>query len=159
MFMCGLATQRRKRGLRAATVNVGAIIGAGYMQCESRRSPDAIVQKLHMMRLSEEDWHQAVGEAIDASRLDSAHGPELTTGLQTCLSTWSILPPGLPIPGIPSSSRIPSQAAATRMMPQRQPLYRQQGKISTSSSGVGKVAHSGLFRGNIKHRCLRGPAS
>lgn len=60
---------------------VGAIIGAGYVERESRRSLDAIVQKLHMMRLSEEDWHQAVGEAIDTSRLDSAHGPELTTGL------------------------------------------------------------------------------
>lgn len=81
MFMCGLAAQRRKRGLRAATVNVGAIIGAGYMERESRRSLDAIVQKLHMMRLSEEDWHQAVGEAINASRLHSGNGPELTTGL------------------------------------------------------------------------------
>lgn len=81
MFMCALAAQRRERGLRAATVNVGAIIGAGYMERESRRSLDAIVQKLHMMRLSEEDWHQAMGEAIDASRLQSKVGPELTTGL------------------------------------------------------------------------------
>ncbi|ROV88308.1 hypothetical protein VMCG_10475 [Cytospora schulzeri] len=80
-FMCGLAAQRRERGYRAATVNVGAIIGAGYMERESRRALDSIVQKLHMMRLSEEDWHQAISEAIDASRLASDHGPELTTGL------------------------------------------------------------------------------
>lgn len=80
-FMCSLAAQRRKRGLRAATVNAGAIIGAGYMERESRRALDLIVQKLHMMRLSEEDWCQAICEAIDASRLDSPHGPELTTGL------------------------------------------------------------------------------
>lgn len=81
MFMCALAAQRRLRGYRAATVNVGAIVGAGYMERESRRALDAVVQKLHMMRLSEEDWHQAICEAIDASRLGSGHGPELTTGL------------------------------------------------------------------------------
>ena len=80
-FMCSLAAQRRKRGFRAATVNAGAIIGAGYMERESRRALDQIVQRLHMMHLSEEDWCQAICEAIDASRLDSPHGPELTTGL------------------------------------------------------------------------------
>lgn len=80
-FMCGLAEQRRRRGLRAAAVNAGAIIGAGYMERESRRALDAIVQKLYMMKLSEEDWHQAILEAIDASRLESPHGPEITTGL------------------------------------------------------------------------------
>lgn len=81
MFMCALAAQRRRRGYRAATVNVGAIMGAGYMERESRRALDDVVQKLHMMRLSEEDWHQAICEAIDASRLESRYGPELTTGL------------------------------------------------------------------------------
>lgn len=80
-FMCALAAQRRKRGLRAATVNSGAIIGAGYMERESRRALDMIVQKLNMMRLSEEDWCQTICEAIDASRLESDVGAELTTGL------------------------------------------------------------------------------
>ncbi|KAI5865338.1 putative polyketide synthase [Durotheca rogersii] len=81
MYMCSLAAQRRKRGLRAATVNAGAIMGAGYMERESRRALDLIVQKLHMMRMSEEDWNQALCEAIDASRLESPYGPEITTGL------------------------------------------------------------------------------
>lgn len=80
-FMCSLAAQRRKRGLRAATVNGGAIMGAGYMERESRRTLDMIVQKLHMMRMSEEDWNQSICEGIDASRLDSIAGSELTTGL------------------------------------------------------------------------------
>ena len=80
-FMSSLAAQRRKRGLRASTVNGGAIIGAGYMERESRRALDLIVQKLHIMRLSEDDWCQSICEAIDASRLDSPNGPELTTGL------------------------------------------------------------------------------
>ncbi|KAE8548385.1 hypothetical protein EYB25_008763 [Talaromyces marneffei] len=80
-FMCALAAQRRKRGLRAATVNGGAIIGAGYMERESRKALDMIVQKLQMMRLSEEDWNQTICEAIDASRLESPYGPEITAGL------------------------------------------------------------------------------
>lgn len=79
-FMCSLAAQRRKRGFRAATVNAGAIIGAGYMQ-RDRRALDHIVERLHMMRLSEEDWCQAISEAIDASRFESPHGLEITTGL------------------------------------------------------------------------------
>ncbi|RYP50278.1 hypothetical protein DL768_004172 [Monosporascus sp. mg162] len=80
-FMCALAAQRRKRGLRAVTLNGGAIIGAGYMERESSRALDMIVRKLHMMRMSEEDWCQSFCEAIDASRLESPYGPELTTGL------------------------------------------------------------------------------
>lgn len=92
-FMCGLAAERRKRGLRAAAINVGAIVGAGYMERETRRALDAVVQKLSMMRLSEEDWHQAIGEAIDASRLESAHGPELTAGLSDVALDASDVPP------------------------------------------------------------------
>jgi hypothetical protein len=80
-FMCSLAAQRRKRGLRAATMNGGAIMGAGYMERESRRALDLIVQKLHMMRMSEEDWNQSICEGIHACHLDSTAGHELTTGL------------------------------------------------------------------------------
>jgi len=80
-FMCGLAAQRRKRGLRSAAVNIGAIIGAGYMARQSRKELDNIVERYHMLRMSEEDWCQAICEAIDACRLESPHGPELITGL------------------------------------------------------------------------------
>jgi NAD(P)-dependent dehydrogenase (short-subunit alcohol dehydrogenase family)/SAM-dependent methyltransferase len=80
-FMCSLAAQRRKRGFRAAAVNGGAIIGAGYMEREARRAWDKIAQHNYMMRLSEEDFVQSICEAIDASRLDSPYGPEISTGL------------------------------------------------------------------------------
>ena len=70
-FMCSLAAQRRKRGLRAAAVNGGAIIGAGYMERKNRRAWDRIAQNAYMMRLSEEDFVQSVCEAIHASRIDS----------------------------------------------------------------------------------------
>lgn len=80
-FMCSLAANRRKRGLRAAAINGGAIVGAGYMERESRRALDQIVERLHMMRLSEDDWCMSICEAIDACRLESPHGPEISTGL------------------------------------------------------------------------------
>ncbi|KAI0194522.1 putative polyketide synthase [Xylaria flabelliformis] len=80
-FMCGLAAHRRKRGLRSAAVNIGAIIGAGYVARQSRKEQDSIVERYLLQRLSEEDWCQAISEAIEACRRDSSHGPELTTGL------------------------------------------------------------------------------
>ncbi|KAH6652395.1 putative polyketide synthase [Truncatella angustata] len=79
-FMCSLAAQRQKRGLQTAAVNGGAIIGAGYMERDSRRTWDRITQNNWMMRMSEDDFVQSVCEGIEASRLDS-HGPEITTGL------------------------------------------------------------------------------
>ncbi|KAI0014647.1 putative polyketide synthase [Xylariomycetidae sp. FL0641] len=79
-FLWGLAAQRRKRGFRASAVDIGAIIGAGYLAREHRRDLDAIVERYAMLRMSEEDWCHAICEAIDVSRLDSAHGPGLTTG-------------------------------------------------------------------------------
>ncbi|KAI8949604.1 putative polyketide synthase [Xylaria longipes] len=80
-FMCGLAAHRRKRGLRSAAVNIGAIIGAGYVARQSRKEQDSIVERYLLQRLSEEDWCQAISEAIEACRRDSPHGPELTLGL------------------------------------------------------------------------------
>ncbi len=89
MFLCGLAAQRRKRGLRAVAVNIGAIIGAGYLQRESRRELDAIIKRLNLLRLSEEDWHQSICEAINACRLG---WPELTTGIADVPLDTSLVP-------------------------------------------------------------------
>lgn len=80
-FMCGLAAHRRKRGLRSAAVNIGAIIGAGYVARQSRKEQDSIVERYLLQRLSEEDWCQAISEGIEACRRDSPNGPEITTGL------------------------------------------------------------------------------
>ncbi|KAI1735293.1 hypothetical protein F4680DRAFT_452988 [Xylaria scruposa] len=83
-FMCSLAAKRRKRGLRAAAVNGGAIIGAGYMERETRKTWDRVAHNAWMMRLSEEDFVQSICEGIEASRLSLAsHGPEVSTGLHT----------------------------------------------------------------------------
>lgn len=80
-FMTSLAAQRRKRGLAATALNVGAIIGAGYMERESSKSLDLTVSKMALMHLSEQDYHQLFSEGIDAGRPDSGDEAELTTGL------------------------------------------------------------------------------
>ncbi|RYP43239.1 hypothetical protein DL770_011775 [Monosporascus sp. CRB-9-2] len=82
-FMRSLAAQRRKRGLRAAAVNVGTIMGAGYLEREKSRDWDRTSRKNYLFRMSEDDFAQAVCEAIDASRLDSPYGPEISTGLKS----------------------------------------------------------------------------
>lgn len=80
-FMTSLAAQRRKRGLAATALNVGAIIGAGYMERESSKSLDLTVSKMALMHLSEQDYHQLFAEGIDAGQPGSGDEAELTTGL------------------------------------------------------------------------------
>lgn len=79
--MCGVAANRRKRGLAATAVNVGAVIGAGYITRETDRALDVTVQKMAMMHLSEEDFHQIFAESMEAGYLESHDGPEISTGL------------------------------------------------------------------------------
>ncbi|KAI1262877.1 putative polyketide synthase [Xylariaceae sp. FL1019] len=81
-FMCGLAAQRRRRGLRAAAVDIGVIVGAGYRAREKRRELDNIIDKWLMIPMSGHDWCQAISEAIEACRLDSPNGSEVITGLK-----------------------------------------------------------------------------
>ena len=80
MGMCGVAANRRKRGLASSVVNVGAIIGVGYIT-QSDRQLDVTVAKTAMMHLSEEDFHQIFLEAMEAGYPDSTAGPEISTGL------------------------------------------------------------------------------
>ncbi|RYP64846.1 hypothetical protein DL769_006521 [Monosporascus sp. CRB-8-3] len=80
-FMCALAAQRRKRGVAGTALNVGAIIGAGYMERESSKALDLTVSKMALMHLSEEDFHQLFAEGIKAGHPGSPSGPELSTGL------------------------------------------------------------------------------
>ena len=80
MGMCGVAANRRKRGLASVAVNVGAVMGAGYIT-QSDRQLDVTVAKMAMMHLSEEDFHQIFAEAMEAGYIDSPVGPEVSTGL------------------------------------------------------------------------------
>lgn len=80
MGMVGVAANRRKRGLRSSTANVGAIIGVGYIT-ESASRLDLTVANTHLIHLNEEDFHQIFAEVLEAGYLDSLAGPEITTGI------------------------------------------------------------------------------
>ena len=80
MGMVGVAANRRKRGLNSIAVNVGAIIGVGYIT-QSDRQLDQTVAKMAMMHLSDDDFHQIFAEAMEGGHLDSTVGAELSTGL------------------------------------------------------------------------------
>lgn len=82
-FMCGVAAQRRKRGLAATAVNLGAIAGVGLLERGDKKVLDSIIQRLSLMPVSEGYFHEIFAEAIEAGRPESALcGPELTTALR-----------------------------------------------------------------------------
>ncbi|KAL7776920.1 hypothetical protein CFE70_007340 [Pyrenophora teres f. teres 0-1] len=92
MGMIGVAGHRRKRGLRSSVVNVGAIIGVGYIT-QSDRQLDVTVAKTAMMHLSEQDFHQIFAECMEAGHLDNDSGPEISTGLLQITPDTIDIPP------------------------------------------------------------------
>ncbi|KAI1374301.1 hypothetical protein F4677DRAFT_461577 [Hypoxylon crocopeplum] len=92
MGMIGVAGCRRKRGLRSSVVNVGAIIGVGYIT-QSDRQLDVTVAKTAMMHLSEQDFHQIFAECMEAGHLDNPNGPEISTGLLSVTPESINIPP------------------------------------------------------------------
>ncbi|KAI1819734.1 PKS-NRPS hybrid [Xylaria intraflava] len=83
MFMSGLAAQRRRRGLNASTVHIGAIFGNGYVTRELTLAQQEFLRKVGNMWLSEQDFRQLFAEAIFAGQLENGTSPELSTGLMT----------------------------------------------------------------------------
>lgn len=81
-FMISLAAQRRKRGLAASVIDIGAIMGIGYMAREVSQSVLDQLRKAGYMWMSERDFQLAFAEAILAGRPDSGANPELITGLR-----------------------------------------------------------------------------
>ncbi|PKS11761.1 hypothetical protein jhhlp_001750 [Lomentospora prolificans] len=82
-FMASLATQRRRRGLAASVINIGAILGTGYVSRELSLQQQEYLRKVGLVWMSEQDAHEIFAEGILASRPDSADSPEFETGLRT----------------------------------------------------------------------------
>ena len=81
-FMCALARQRRENGLVASVVNIGVIIGVGYVTREVSHADQKNLRKGGYMWMSERDFHQIFAEAVLAGRPDSGLDPEISTGLR-----------------------------------------------------------------------------
>lgn len=82
MFLAGLAAQRRARGVAGSTVNIGAIVGNGYVTRELTLAQQVALQKVGNMWMSEQDFYQIFAEAVVASPPRSGPNPEYCTGLR-----------------------------------------------------------------------------
>ncbi|SPO07536.1 related to polyketide synthase [Cephalotrichum gorgonifer] len=82
-FMASLATKRRRRGLEASVINIGAILGTGYVSRKLSLQQQEYLRKVGLVWMSEQDAHEIFAEGILASRLDSPDSPEFETGLRT----------------------------------------------------------------------------
>ena len=81
-YMCALARQRRERGQPASVINIGVIIGAGYVTREVTHADQKNLRKGGYMWMSEPVFHQIFAEAVLAGRPGSGCEPEISTGLR-----------------------------------------------------------------------------
>ncbi|KAL4981859.1 hypothetical protein BDW68DRAFT_196004 [Aspergillus falconensis] len=81
MFMASLAAQRRHRGLAASILDIGMLLGVGYV-ARTGEQYEAQLKRYRYMSLSEPDFHHMLAEAILAGHPDSNHHPTLITGLE-----------------------------------------------------------------------------
>ncbi|KAI8626691.1 polyketide synthetase [Xylariaceae sp. FL1651] len=91
-FMTSLAQQRHKRGLSASVINIGAIIGVGYVSRETTDASQENLLKGGYFFLSESAFHEIFAEAVVAGRKSSGQNPEISTGLRHVKLTEDRLP-------------------------------------------------------------------
>ena len=91
-YMCALARQRRERGQPGSVINIGAIIGAGYVTREVTHADQKNLRKGGYMWMSEPVFHQIFAEAVLAGRPGSGCEPEISTGLRRIDSGEAIQP-------------------------------------------------------------------
>jgi len=82
MFLAGLASQRRRRGVAASTAHIGAIVGNGYVTRELSLSQQVQLQKVGHTWMSEQDFFQIFAEAVISSPPRPGPNPEYFTGLR-----------------------------------------------------------------------------
>lgn len=82
MYMSSLACQRRRRGLNASALHVGAIMGNGYVTREMNQAQQEYLERAGNVWLSEQDFRQLFAEAILASQGYQGKSPEISTGLK-----------------------------------------------------------------------------
>lgn len=81
-FLSSLAAQRRKRGLAASVIDIGAIVGTGYLTRELSQSVSDSLLKSGYMWLSETEFLQVFAEGVLAGKCNAMHGYEVASGLR-----------------------------------------------------------------------------
>ncbi|EPS29069.1 hypothetical protein PDE_04017 [Penicillium oxalicum 114-2] len=82
MFMTGLAANRNRRGLAGSVMNIGAIMGVGYVTRETSEALQRNLLKSGHVWMSEQDFHTIFAEAILAGTPGSDANVEITCGLR-----------------------------------------------------------------------------
>ena len=83
LFMASLATQRRKKGLAASILHIGAVMGVGYINRSFAEWVFIALEKTGYTLMSERGLHLCFGEAVLASHPLSGRSPEVGTGVET----------------------------------------------------------------------------
>ncbi|KAJ5747124.1 uncharacterized protein N7511_008820 [Penicillium nucicola] len=81
MFMASLAAQRRKRGLAGHAINIGAIVGNGYVTRELNMGQQSYLYRVGHSWMSEQDFHEVFAEGV-ISCLERVGAAELCCGLR-----------------------------------------------------------------------------
>ncbi|OKL60321.1 hypothetical protein UA08_04451 [Talaromyces atroroseus] len=82
MFMTALAFQRRRKGLAASVLHIGAIMGVGYVMREVSETVFPAIRRAGFTWMPERGFHQCFAEAIVSGRPQSGRSPEIVTGLR-----------------------------------------------------------------------------
>jgi hybrid polyketide synthase/nonribosomal peptide synthetase ACE1 len=77
-FMSTLAAQRRAKGLAASVLNLGPVLGVGYVDRAVGSAGTELLRRGGYIFLSEWNFHQLFAEAVLASPPDSGRDPEIT---------------------------------------------------------------------------------
>ncbi|KAK7973237.1 hypothetical protein PG988_007371 [Apiospora saccharicola] len=89
-FMISLAEQRRSRGLAASVIDIGPIVGAGYITQNHITATAA--KSLGMVDMSEKDFHQLFAEAVVGGSPGSSSPVEIISGAQLVRTSDRIRP-------------------------------------------------------------------
>ncbi|KAJ5970419.1 polyketide synthase/peptide synthetase [Penicillium vulpinum] len=81
-FLASLAAQRHEAGLAASVINIGPVLGVGYVAREASQAVQDDLRRSGFMFVSERDVHQQFAEAVLSGRAGSGECVEVTTGLR-----------------------------------------------------------------------------
>lgn len=81
-FMSALAAHRRARSLPASVIDIGAVVGTGYLTREIGQGVQDYLLKAGYMWISESDFLQVFAEGVLASAPGSDRGHEVMCGLR-----------------------------------------------------------------------------
>ncbi|KAF4634027.1 hypothetical protein G7Y89_g4083 [Cudoniella acicularis] len=86
MFMVSLARKRRERGVVASVIDIGMLIGLGYVSKTGTRY-ETPLRRLNFMPISEPEFHNIFAEAIHAGQSNCLDDSELIVGLQEVMDS------------------------------------------------------------------------